>query len=465
MLAFGDRGRHEVARRHVRKPRSSRPIPISIWPSSLSTDRTRHTSRWATRTWSRRSAGAGARFPFGRKLDIGRDTFSSIAPEITTTAGAISVAESPVTLVNAGSVQSRRQPQSGQQWWTTHRPGRVCRRHHPFKAPRKAPGSASRFRSIRPSRFSSPVVSIKCCPRAGCDLDRYSASTAKGLRCACPEGLSDVSPLRTRIETEGSPSELALRLFDRVATPWTLNRVEQELVGTRAFERAGMTRNESRSSRAESVTVLTGRAVGTIATGADIGMAYAILDLGREKVVARFVGPIEQLAFNESVLRDSLASLEAERLLVGELEPVERIGMVVGVCGRRSASDPGSCRVGSDRGTDAVCSIAEGRCSRGGDRPSGTLPLPCVWRSGPAPSVGIRMRPWPASGRFNAIRFRAHGRSRLRERTGWACPTPLKASLFALEPAFLQLEVLRPKSEGARTHARSSRPGGWERGN
>ena len=42
-------------------------------------------------------------------------------------------------------------------------------------------------------------------------------------------------------------------------------------------------------------------------------MAYALIDLGRERMVARFVGPAEQLAFNESVLRESLASLEADR--------------------------------------------------------------------------------------------------------------------------------------------------------
>ena len=54
-------------------------------------------------------------------------------------------------------------------------------------------------------------------------------------------------------------------------------------------------------------------------------MAYALVDLGREKLVARFVGPAEQVAFNESVLRESLTSIEAARLLVGQLDAVDKL--------------------------------------------------------------------------------------------------------------------------------------------
>jgi hypothetical protein len=54
-------------------------------------------------------------------------------------------------------------------------------------------------------------------------------------------------------------------------------------------------------------------------------MQYAILELGTEKLVARYVGSAEQLAYNESVLRDSLQSLEGQRLVTGEVEPVENL--------------------------------------------------------------------------------------------------------------------------------------------
>ena len=54
-------------------------------------------------------------------------------------------------------------------------------------------------------------------------------------------------------------------------------------------------------------------------------MDYAVLDLGSEKLVARYVGPAEWMAFNESVLHESLVSLQGQRLLVKELVPVEKL--------------------------------------------------------------------------------------------------------------------------------------------
>jgi hypothetical protein len=54
-------------------------------------------------------------------------------------------------------------------------------------------------------------------------------------------------------------------------------------------------------------------------------MEYAVLDLGPEKLVARFVGPTAAMAFNASVVRASLASLEGRRLLGTNLDPVEQL--------------------------------------------------------------------------------------------------------------------------------------------
>ena len=54
-------------------------------------------------------------------------------------------------------------------------------------------------------------------------------------------------------------------------------------------------------------------------------MNYAVLDLGDEKLVARYIGPSAQVAFNESVLRESLASLEGQRLVAAPLDPVEKM--------------------------------------------------------------------------------------------------------------------------------------------
>ena len=55
-------------------------------------------------------------------------------------------------------------------------------------------------------------------------------------------------------------------------------------------------------------------------------MDYAVLDLGPEKLIARYVGPAEWMAFNEHALRESLVSLQAQQFLAQEPVPVETLG-------------------------------------------------------------------------------------------------------------------------------------------
>ena len=55
-------------------------------------------------------------------------------------------------------------------------------------------------------------------------------------------------------------------------------------------------------------------------------MHYGVLELGAEKLIARYVGPDEQLAYNESVLRGSILSLDGQRLNTGEAGPADRLG-------------------------------------------------------------------------------------------------------------------------------------------
>ena len=146
----------------------------------------------------------------------------------------------------------------------------------------------------------------------------------KGVALRLPEDMADASPFRSRVETDSKPNDIAMRL-DRVFTPWTLGRLEQELIQRQTFERVSIANNESRTTSVGAVTALMGRASGSARNGTEIAMTYSLLDLGRERLVARFVGPAEQLAFNESVLRESLASLDADRLVVGEPEAVDRL--------------------------------------------------------------------------------------------------------------------------------------------
>jgi hypothetical protein len=54
-------------------------------------------------------------------------------------------------------------------------------------------------------------------------------------------------------------------------------------------------------------------------TGREIGVVYSVLDLGRERILARYLGTAEAVALNRSILEASLASLEVEPLLTAEL--------------------------------------------------------------------------------------------------------------------------------------------------
>jgi hypothetical protein len=72
--------------------------------------------------------------------------------------------------------------------------------------------------------------------------------------------------------------------------------------------------------------LLLGGAAGTGGDGTgEIRMDYAVMDLGPEKLVARYVGPAEVMAFNESVLRESLLSLQGQRFAAADLPPPEKL--------------------------------------------------------------------------------------------------------------------------------------------
>lgn len=149
----------------------------------------------------------------------------------------------------------------------------------------------------------------------------------KRLRMALPDGFADVAAFASRVETEGLPSGVSLRI-DRVLSPWPAQRLEDELIGTPVFERASWGTHEGQApSRTRRMTLRTGLAAGELAdaAGVDAWMLYGIVDLGPEKLVARYVGPAEALAFNESVFVNSIATLEGQRLPVPDAASIERL--------------------------------------------------------------------------------------------------------------------------------------------
>ena len=232
-------------------------------------------------------------FPFGRTLNIGRDSLSSLVPEITTTSGTISS-------LRADDSGARRFIQIDGNINPGNSGGPLV----------NTDGFAvgviqSRLRDATSIAFAIPINQVKdflesrgldqLMPTRRLRPGGIHRSDTKAVAMRLPEGLADVSPHRLRFETDGSMAEIALRI-DRVLSPWTLDRLEEELLRGRAFER------------------LSG----------ETGVVFKILDLGREKLVARFIGSKEHLAYNEGVLRESLASLEAEPL-IREPDPLARM--------------------------------------------------------------------------------------------------------------------------------------------
>jgi hypothetical protein len=104
-----------------------------------------------------------------------------------------------------------------------------------------------------------------------------------------------------------------------VATPWERETLEQALLGGKALPGfvpapAAAVRQLDRGQPARRV----GTALGTLADGARFRVEYALVNLRGESVLARYLGPPDALAFNLGLLRRSLETLEAGRLLTAE---------------------------------------------------------------------------------------------------------------------------------------------------
>jgi hypothetical protein len=69
-------------------------------------------------------------------------------------------------------------------------------------------------------------------------------------------------------------------------------------------------------------------------------MLYGVTEVGGEKLIARYLGPEEQLAYNESILRDSLLSIDGQRMTGGTLGPVEKIEWVAAPASSGQTSVP-----------------------------------------------------------------------------------------------------------------------------
>ena len=263
-------------------------------------------------------------YPFGRQLEVGRVAAPDLVPEISTSAGTISA-------LRAGDAGDRRALQINSTINPGNSGGPVVDRDGFAVGVIRA-----RITGNSGIGFAIPINQAKdfiesrgldsLMPARRIRLGALQSFDAKGIAMRLPEGVADTSPFRSRIESDPGLTGVALRI-DRSLSPWTARQIERTLVGTNAFERLTVAASEGQSSpRAGGAPLLIGRATGiSVGSSAEVRMQYGVLDLGAEKLVARYVGSAEQLAYNESVLRDSLASLEGQRLSTDDVVPVDRL--------------------------------------------------------------------------------------------------------------------------------------------
>jgi S1-C subfamily serine protease len=138
------------------------------------------------------------------------------------------------------------------------------------------------------------------------------------LRIELPDGFADTSPARLFVDTGVGSGGVSVEVA-RVATPWDLDTLERALLGGQAWRGfapgsvTGPRRSERRSGR------LLGSVRGERKDGTPFRVDYALLGLGAEKVVARVLGPPDELAFNLSLVRRVLETLAASPLLTDEV--------------------------------------------------------------------------------------------------------------------------------------------------
>jgi S1-C subfamily serine protease len=263
-------------------------------------------------------------YPLGRDVEVGKTaSVSTVAPDVSTTHGTVSA-------LRANDAGERRFLQITNSVNPGNSGGPLVDRD----------GFAvgvirMRLRRATDIAFAIPINDVKdfleshgldpSMPARRLRLGPLQSLEAKGVALRLPETLVDASPFHSHVETVAGGLDIVLRI-DRVLSPWTPRQLEETLIGGQTFEPLSMTPREGRlSPRAGEPAMLLGSAAASVDARQNTRMDYAVLDLGPEKLIARYVGSSEWLAFNESVLRESLSSLQAQRFVPGEGIAVEKL--------------------------------------------------------------------------------------------------------------------------------------------
>jgi hypothetical protein len=255
-------------------------------------------------------------FPFGRQVDVARPQAPGVVPSVTVTAGSVSASRSDGAgeqrylqtdaTVNPGSSGGPMLDAEGYAIGVVH----------------------SKLAKTQGAGFAIPINRVKDFLEANGLLPQLPARRLrlgapqtfawKGVRVALPEALDDVSRSRIAIAGGALLEEGALRI-DRIATPLSLQELEQAFLGGQ-LDGVALTPRPRGALDQRAVRRARFGSASFGHEGEAMRAEYALVDLGKEKLVARFLARAPQVAFNLSVIQGSLRSLEGERLLTREVD-------------------------------------------------------------------------------------------------------------------------------------------------
>jgi S1-C subfamily serine protease len=263
-------------------------------------------------------------FPYGRSVEVGQEVTEETIPRPTMTRGSVAAlressdgdaryiqTDASVHPGNSGGpmldaegyaigvIKMRLERQSG--------PGRAAVAGPAFAIPIN---KVKDFLEASSLERLFPARRLRLGPEQSFDWKR--------VRFRLPEGFDDSSPSRLRVQWAPSPETILV--VERVASPLGLSEIEQALRGGRELPSLGAIQGEAgRLIALGGRPALTGRGQVVSAAGSPLEARYAIVDLGKEKIVAAYVGPAAQVAFNRAALEGWLRSVEAEPLLTREV--------------------------------------------------------------------------------------------------------------------------------------------------
>ena len=265
-------------------------------------------------------------FPFGRQVEVGKTAGSEAMPTVTVTAGSLAAA--------------REDDEGGRRYLQTDasvNPGNsggpmldedgyvvgVVRMKLARDATSQGAGFAVPINVVKDfldaSGLSNQLPVTRLRPGVRHTFDWKKAAIE------LPEGYSDRSASRLLADA-GEVGEIGFRAY-RLATDWSLAALEESILGGRevqGFVPAPATGGRRYTPRRRAAVALAsgntpgviGSAAGNDAADRPFRVEYAIVDRKDEKVVVRYLGPADAVAFNLGLIRRSLESLEAEPMLL-----------------------------------------------------------------------------------------------------------------------------------------------------